>query len=390
MTRMLASVADAAEADVVLELGADVIDLKDPRRGGLGAVPLDVAREALAAVARRRETSAALGDPPYDEPALLASARALAAMGADYVKLAVDGPTLERFGDSLQRLAREVGLVGMMFADEGPDFALLAKLAALGFKGAMLDTRNKTRGRLTDHLDVVRLNEFCSQCRTLRLISGLAGSLEAPDVPRLMLLRPDVLGFRGALCHDHDRGGAIDPQAVALVRDLIPRERPDADASPKIDWRLLARGIIGGRDQEAEVDRVFVRDFVVSAEVGAYEFERAIHQRVVFEVEALVRRAGAHADDMRSIFSYDVILDAIRLVVGRGHVDFVETLAEEVAALVLSHARVRSVRVNIRKLDVIEGAVGVEIRRERASGSADVRPSVEEADGPARPALKRR
>jgi dihydroneopterin aldolase len=76
---------------------------------------------------------------------------------------------------------------------------------------------------------------------------------------------------------------------------------------------------------------------------------------------------------MRSIFSYDVILDAIRLVVGGGHVDFVETLAEGVAAILLKHARVRSVRVNVRKLDVIKGVVGVEIRRERASSSAHAR-----------------
>jgi (5-formylfuran-3-yl)methyl phosphate synthase len=374
MTRMLASVANAAEADVVVQLGADVVDLKDARRGALGAVPLDTAREAISAVARRCETSAALGDPPYDEETLLAGARALAAMGVDYVKLAVDAPTLDRLGHSLTGLAREVGLVGMMFADEKPDFALLAKLSALGFKGAMLDTRDKTRGRLIAHLDVVLLNQFCAQCRELNLMSGLAGSLEAPDAPRLLLVRPDVLGFRGALCYARDRRGAIDPQAVALIRALIPRERPDPDASPKIDWRLLARGIIGGRDQEGELDRVFVRDFVVSASIGAYDFERDIRQRVVFDVEALVRRAGAHADDMRSIFSYDVILDAIRLVVGRGHVDFVETLAEEVAAVLLQHARVRSIRVNIRKLDVIEGAVGIEIRRERASGSSDVRP----------------
>ena len=120
----------------------------------------------------------------------------------------------------------------------------------------------------------------------------------------------------GALCHARDRRGAIDPTAVVLIRDLIPRERPDPDASPKIDWRLLARGLIGGRDQEGELDRVFVRDFVVSAAIGAYDFERSIRQRVVFDVEALVRRAGAHADDMRSIFSYDVILDAIRLSSG--------------------------------------------------------------------------
>ena len=374
MTRMLASVADAAEAEAVLQLGADVVDLKDPRRGALGAVPLDAARAAIAAIARQSETSAALGDPPYDEDALLAGARALAAMGVDYVKLAVDAPTLDRLGDSLSGLARDVGVVGMMFADEKPDFALLARLSALGFKGAMLDTRDKTRGRLIAHLDVVSLSQFCSECRALNLMSGLAGSLEAPDVPRLLLLGPDVLGFRGALCRAHDRKDAIDPQAVALIRDLIPRERPDPDASPKIDWRLLARGIIGGRDQEGELDRVFVRDFVVSAGIGAYDFERGVRQRVVFDVEALVRRAGAHADDMRSIFSYDVILDAIRLVVGRGHVDFVETLAEEVAAVLLQQTRVRSIRVNIRKLDVIEGEVGIEIRRERASGSSGVRP----------------
>ena len=374
MTRMLASVADAAEAGVAVQLGADIIDLKDARRGALGAVSLDVARQSIAAVAGRSETSAALGDPPYNPEALLESARALAAMGVDYLKLAVDAPTLDRLGDSLSRLAGDVALVGMMFADEKPDFALLAKLGKLGFKGAMLDTRDKTRGRLLAHLEVVHLGEFCTQCRELKLTSGLAGSLEAPDVPRLLLVRPDVLGFRGALCHARDRQGAIDPTAVVLIRDLIPRERPDPDVSPKIDWRLLARGLIGGRDQEGELDRVFVNDFVVSAAIGAYDFERSIRQRVVFNVEALVRRAGAHADDMRSIFSYDVILDAIRLIVGRGHVDFVETLAEEVASVLLQHVRVRSVRVNIRKLDVIEGAVGVEIRRERASGSADARP----------------
>ncbi len=374
MTRMLASVVNAAEADVVLRLGADVIDLKDPGRGALGAMPLETARDAIRSVAKRRETSATLGDPPYHEEALLSRARMLAALGAGYLKLAVDGPTLESLRDALKLSAREIALVGILFADEEPDFACLPALAALGFKGAMLDTRDKTRGRLLAHLDVARLEDFCSQCRELGLASGLAGSLEAPDVPRLLLVRPDVLGFRGALCRAHDREGAIDPQAVALIRDLIPRERSEADATPKIDWRLLARGIIGGRDAEGEVDRVFVRDFVVHAQIGAYDFERHIQQRVAFEVEALVRRAGAHAEDMRSIFSYDVILDAIQLVVGRGHVDFVETLAEEVAAIVLRHARVRSVRVNVQKLDVIGGSVGVEIRRERAAGMAEVQP----------------
>ena len=71
MTRMLASVANAAEAGVAVQLGADIIDLKDARRGALGAVSLDIARQSIAAVAGRSETSAALGDPPYNEEACL-------------------------------------------------------------------------------------------------------------------------------------------------------------------------------------------------------------------------------------------------------------------------------------------------------------------------------
>ena len=80
MTRMLASVADAAEAETVLQLGADVVDLKDPTRGALGAVSLDAARASIAAIARRSETSAALGDPPYDEERV---ARRRAGAGGD-------------------------------------------------------------------------------------------------------------------------------------------------------------------------------------------------------------------------------------------------------------------------------------------------------------------
>jgi 4-HFC-P synthase len=124
VTRMLASVANAAEAGVVVQLGADVVDLKDARQGALGAVSLEIARAAIAEVAGRSETSAALGDPPYAEEALPEAARALWAIGVDYVKLAVDAPTLDRLGESLSKLARDVALVGMMFADEKPDFSL--------------------------------------------------------------------------------------------------------------------------------------------------------------------------------------------------------------------------------------------------------------------------
>ena len=51
MTGFLASVTSAAEAEIVLAAGADIIDLKDPHSGALGALPSPVTREAVRAVA---------------------------------------------------------------------------------------------------------------------------------------------------------------------------------------------------------------------------------------------------------------------------------------------------------------------------------------------------
>ncbi|MGH8473542.1 MAG: (5-formylfuran-3-yl)methyl phosphate synthase, partial [Gammaproteobacteria bacterium] len=45
MTGFLASVASVQEARVVLEAGADVVDLKAPAQGVLGALPVAILRE---------------------------------------------------------------------------------------------------------------------------------------------------------------------------------------------------------------------------------------------------------------------------------------------------------------------------------------------------------
>jgi len=74
-------------------------------------------------------------------------------------------------------------------------------MANNGFTGAMLDTAKKGAGRLLNHMDIAALDGFIGHCRENRLMAGLAGSLEAPDVPRLLPLEPDYLGFRGSLCH---------------------------------------------------------------------------------------------------------------------------------------------------------------------------------------------
>ncbi|HDZ72834.1 MAG TPA: hypothetical protein ENH55_08650, partial [Aurantimonas coralicida] len=62
MIRLLASVTGPEEAEIVIEGGADLVDLKDPAQGALGAVSPAVLNATLRAVAGRRPVSAVAGD----------------------------------------------------------------------------------------------------------------------------------------------------------------------------------------------------------------------------------------------------------------------------------------------------------------------------------------
>jgi dihydroneopterin aldolase len=368
MTLMLASVIDADEAAIALKGGADIIDFEDPRQGVLAAAPQEAIEAGLKAISTRgRRVGAALGVPPYEADGLARRARALIAAGVDAVKLVIDPPSLDRLDATLRALAPEVRLVGVLWADRTPDLDCLPRLAAIGFKSVLLDTAEKRGKRLLDYQSPSELEAFCARCRSHGLNAALAGSLEPPDVPRLLLVAPSILGFRRALCAGGKREGPLDARAIDRIRALIPR-RAEANVAPAAD----KPGQSSARSDENECDLVFIRDFPASADLGAYKREHGAPQRVVFNVEASVERATTRADDMRAVFSYDVILDAIRLVTGRGHVNFIETIVEDVAEIVLKHPRVRRVRVRVEKLDVIEGAVGVEIARERVSDEAEV------------------
>jgi (5-formylfuran-3-yl)methyl phosphate synthase len=373
MSLMLASVTGPEEAEIVVRQGADIVDLKDVV-AGFGTVTPEVVRATVAAVGRRRPVSAVVGE--QDVERIAATASALAEAGASYIKI---GLSPDQRRDDLIRglapLAHKAKLIGVMFADDRADSTLIPVMAQSGFAGVMLDTARKIGARLLDHMDITELALFVDAAHAHGLMAGLAGSLETPDIPRLLQLAPDVLGFRRALCIDHDRSGGIDPDAVAAVRALIPadtlKRHHGGESVPKVDYRVLAaRGYsIDAHKEDAATDRIFVRDFDLPASIGAYFHERARPQNVRFNVEARIYRCDRVAEDMGDVFSYDLIKDSIRMVAAQEHIAFIETLAERIAALILTYPRVASVTVRIEKLGI---GAGVEIVRERRAEVAKV------------------
>jgi (5-formylfuran-3-yl)methyl phosphate synthase len=378
LTGFLASVTNADEALIAYEQGADFIDAKDPTNGALAALAPEVVRRIVNAVADRAPVSAVAGDLPMEPDAILATAESLCDTGIDYLKVGLfPGPKSKTCIAALAALATRVKVIGVMFADRDADFDLIPLMKQAGFAGVMIDTAEKSGKRLLDYYDPAALLRFVETAHAQQLLAGLAGSLEPPDIPRLLALSPDFLGFRGALCEKKERSNVISAEATALVRALIPRTRirgVETQSMSRVDYGLLAAQCFSNdpRKGAGATERIFVHDFVLQARIGAYASERERLQRVRFNVDIDVRRLDHVAEDMRDVISYDIVTDGIALILGEGHIALIETLAERVAAMALAHPRVARVTVRVEKLDVGPGSVGVEIVRERAAETSEV------------------
>ena len=122
MTGFLASVSSMEEAQLVRSLGADVIDLKDPARGALGALDEDSVRAIASLPDKNTMLSATVGDLPAYAAELESAVTGMHACGVDIVKVGVFDRTISPFMLSvLDRLAgRGISIVLVFFAELYP------------------------------------------------------------------------------------------------------------------------------------------------------------------------------------------------------------------------------------------------------------------------------
>jgi dihydroneopterin aldolase len=121
-------------------------------------------------------------------------------------------------------------------------------------------------------------------------------------------------------------------------------------------------------DARNAVRHVFIRDMVLPSSIGVHRHERLEAQRIRINLDLAVREdIEPLGDNLANVVCYETVANGIRAIVARGHVNLVETLAEDIAALCLKDIRILSARVRVEKLDVFADAqsVGVEIERVR-------------------------
>jgi len=232
--RLLVSVASASEARLALEGDADIIDVKDPSRGSLGAADAPVLREIAEVVGAARPISAALGDAA-DERAVETAARVAATDRLAYVKLGFAGVAdvarVESLIAAAVRGVRSVsassGVVAVAYADAArvdsvsPERVIEAAERARAV-GVLLDTTRKDGGALFDLMDQVLVGRWVRLAHEAALTVALAGSLTAADLATARALGADIAGVRGAACEGGRTGHISREKVAALARANRP------------------------------------------------------------------------------------------------------------------------------------------------------------------------
>ena len=119
---------------------------------------------------------------------------------------------------------------------------------------------------------------------------------------------------------------------------------------------------------ENGVRHVFVRDLLLLAEIGVHRHEKRRTQQIRINIDLTVKEdARPLNDQLENVVDYETVVEGVRQLIGAGHINLVETLAEQIAGLTLADDRVVATRVRVEKLQALAYAdsVGVEIERRR-------------------------
>ncbi len=220
---LLVSVRGAAEAVAALRGGADVIDVKEPRRGALGRADADAIAAVVAVVGGRRPVSAALGELAE------AAGADIDGLGLAFVKWGLAGAAAGWQTLLRRRAAAWPGCtaVAVAYADwrsaAAPSVEEVLAFARQTPGGVLLiDTWQKApRRTLLDHLSLHEVGRLRRHCREAGVRLALAGSLGPAEIEALLPLRPDWFAVRGAACAAGERDGAIAEDRVRALADLL-------------------------------------------------------------------------------------------------------------------------------------------------------------------------
>lgn len=223
MTSLLISTTNQTEVEMAMTCGADIIDLKDPALGALGALPIQRIKELISFVGGRKEISATIGDVPMEAGLIKGSVEAFTHLGLDYIKIGFfESSNYKSCLSVMQNFAESgIKLIAVLFVEYVYPEDLLKQIKDAGFTGLMFDTCEKNGKTIFDAFTVNQINALKLSADSLELMFGLAGSLNIQHISRIKLIAPTFAGFRGGVCDAENRVNVLNSEKINEIRKAL-------------------------------------------------------------------------------------------------------------------------------------------------------------------------
>jgi uncharacterized protein (UPF0264 family) len=227
------SIKDLREAGEVMAAGGvDILDVKNPAEGTLGANTPGVIEEVMALAPKGVEIAASIGDLDFRPGTASLAAFGTATLEVDYVTASMFAVRTPRevgvMAGHLRRAIDEYdpgcGLIISGYADAGRIGAADPFDFVDQMEGAdilMVDTAIKDGKNVLDFAPMERLSELKERAHDQGMELILAGSIRIPHLEEALRVDPDILGFRGVVCQDGEARREKVTQLKAELKRLL-------------------------------------------------------------------------------------------------------------------------------------------------------------------------
>jgi uncharacterized protein (UPF0264 family) len=239
--KLLISSTNERETAEAIAGGADIIDVKNPKEGAIGASFPWVIKRIREITPKNIEVSCALGDVPNLPGAVSLAALGAATTGVDYIKAGLYGLKtpeeavylMKNVVKAVKNCNPSIKVVAAGYADAGRVGAVnpllvpeIARKAQADI--AMIDTAIKDGRNLFTFLTIAQLSSFVDEAHGCGLKVALAGALKKEDLLTVYALGADVVGVRGAACTNGDRvSGQIDREKVHELVEAVKHAKKE-------------------------------------------------------------------------------------------------------------------------------------------------------------------
>ena len=211
MTKILASIKNVHEAEIISKFNFDIIDIKNVNDGALGYVG-DNSIEKITKIFSNKKLSVTAGnDSSPLTKKQLKRVELLDRLGIEYIKIGIfDSNLLQNHCYFLESIKDfNIKTVGVIFADLIDSEQEVEEILQLNYDGLMIDTASKNNQSTLDILSTDTLKYFIQSCKRSGKFCGISGSITPMRFEETLSFQPDFIGLRGALC-SHSKRDNID------------------------------------------------------------------------------------------------------------------------------------------------------------------------------------